>query len=80
MLLFGHTGITLGVAVLLAGLTTRSGFARNREDRVIARHTQLSPATAESNYSEAHKASWFKSLADYVDIRLVLHTGELYNY
>src|SRR4030042_1013686 len=71
MLAFGHTGITLGTAVLLAGLTTTSRFSRNRKARVDTLRSP-SPQAAETNYSETRKVSWVESVADHVDLRLLL--------
>lgn len=73
MLVFGHTGLTLGIAVLLTDLSISSRSARNREVRAFARCGQSSNATGESpNYSKTNKVSWVESLPDYVDLRLLL--------
>jgi hypothetical protein len=72
MLAFGHTGITLGIAVLLAGLTTTSRSSRNKKVRVDALSSPSPQATAETNHSETRKVSWVESLADYADLRLLL--------
>ncbi len=72
MLAFGHTGITLGIAVLLAGLTTTSRSSRNKKVRVDALSSPSPQATAETNYGETRKVSWVESLADYADLRLLL--------
>lgn len=72
MLAFGHTGITLGIAVLLAGLTTTSRSSRNREVRVDALWSPSPQATKETNRGETRRLSWVESLADYADLRLLL--------
>jgi membrane-bound metal-dependent hydrolase YbcI (DUF457 family) len=72
MLVFGHTGITLGIAVLLAGLTTTGRSPRNRKVRVDTLRSPSPQATVETDYSETGKASWVESLAGYVDLRLLL--------
>jgi len=71
MLAFGHTGITLGIAVLLAGLATTSRFSRNRKAGVDTLRSP-SPQAAETNYSETRKVSWVESVADHADLRLLL--------
>jgi inner membrane protein len=72
MLAFGHTGLTLGLAVLLAGLTTTSRSSRNREVRVDALSSPSPQAAAETNCGQARRLSWVESLADYADLRLLL--------
>jgi len=71
MLVFGHTGITLGVAVLLARFAAGGRSVRNSELRVIARGQQTSNATTDSNHDETNRASWFERLAYYLDLRLL---------
>lgn len=72
MLLFGHTGITLGVAALLAGLTASRRSTRNEDARVIAGGGQSSQATAGLSDNKTHQVPWVKALADSADIRLLL--------
>ena len=61
MLIFAHTGITLGSAVLLNGTLEKSRAYRYRIGVVHNRNQQSSGT-----------ASWFSSLSEYVDIRLLL--------
>ncbi len=73
MLVFGHAGLTLGIAAALAGLTNNSHFTKDGEVGKIAHYAQSSRVSAESpNYSKTHKALWIESLADYADLRLLL--------
>lgn len=72
MLVFGHAGLTLGVAVLLTRFVINSHSARNSEVRVITRYQQPANATAASNRNKIDKMSWVESLADYGDVRLLL--------
>ena len=73
MLLFGHTGITLGVAVLLNGVLIQS---RTRKNKM----TESFQSSSETHYAQEHppgsKLSSLTSLANYIDIRLLL-TGSL---
>ena len=72
MLVFGHTGLTLGIATLTAGVITSIHHKRNRKVRVVDSSWNQSQATIQPHYNDDHKVSWFKFLADYVDIRLLL--------
>jgi hypothetical protein len=72
MLAFGHTGLTLGLAVLLAGLTATSHSSRSKEVRADVLSSPSPWAAAETNYGETHKLSWIQSLAHYADLRLLL--------
>ena len=69
MLLFGHTGITLGAATLLAGTLTDRRLAKIAKSEAAESSSQeaITGKTAAS-----HKASWFTSLGRYIDIRLLL--------
>jgi len=64
MLIFGHTGITLGAAALLSATLSSRRFSQ-----IKGGSSQTVPA---SNYSPGGKASWFTSLGRYIDIRLLL--------
>jgi inner membrane protein len=72
MLVFGHAGITLGIASLLAGVTASRYSDRNRKVREDAGHWHPSQAAVQLNYNENRKVSWFESLAYHVDLRLLL--------
>ena len=58
MLIFGHTGITLGAAMLL------NGALRERH--------RSSQEVSASSEARSDKASWLTSLGSYIDIRLLL--------
>lgn len=67
MLILGHTGITLGSAVLLNG-----AFAKGARLH-LKRNLELSPEKYHArNYLSGHIASWFASLGNRIDIRLLL--------
>ena len=69
MLIFGHAGITLGTAVLLSGVLSRS-YARPREG-----NDYLEPGTKAASVKKWFSlsvASWLTSLAGRIDIRLLL--------
>jgi inner membrane protein len=71
MLILGHTGITLGAAVLLSGAVTavRHPTASQEEADLSPDSPQL-PETTGSPFSLP--GSWLTSLARHVDIRLLL--------
>jgi len=72
MLILGHTGITLGAAVLLNGALTKSHSLPTRVNPSRGQ-TQRSPGTpALQNRSSGSVVSWLTSLADRIDIRLLL--------
>ncbi len=62
MVVFGHTGITLGIAVLLGGAFSKS----LPEENSISEHFEPSPERPSG------RASWLTSLANHIDIRLLL--------
>lgn len=72
MLILGHTGITLGAAVLLSGAVTGSHFSKTKQYKVAGASLHSSKPVPTLNDSLNHKASWLTSLARHVDIRLLL--------
>ena len=72
MLIFGHTGITLGTAVLLTGFLTNLRPVRPRESEA-AEHRQHSPQKApDLDRSQNGVVSWATRLTEHVDIKLLL--------
>lgn len=70
MLIFGHSGITLGVAVLLNEALFRSHALSTRENR---ERLQVSPESVPArNCTTESKTSCFTSLANRIDIRILL--------
>ena len=70
MLVFGHAAITLGAAVLLNGALTKSQARRGvNESRGEPRPPPEKPS---QNWSSGGVVSWFTSLANRIDIRLLL--------
>ncbi len=72
MLIFGHAGITLGAAVMLNGALSKGYSLTTRGDKVrdgLQPSPKMLPA---QNRSSSGKVSWFTSLGNYVDIRLLL--------
>jgi len=70
MLVFGHAAITLGAAVLLNGALTKSQARRGvNESRGEPRPPPEKPS---QNWSSGGIVSWFTSLANRIDIRLLL--------
>ncbi len=72
MLILGHAGITLGAAVLLNGAFSRSHSLPTRETKVkehLQTSSELLPA---QNCTPGSRASWLTSLANHIDIRLLL--------
>ena len=72
MLVLGHTGITLGVAILLARVVDGSPFSKaiEKETTELSSHSYQVVPTLRKSLS--YKASWLNSLATRVDIRLLL--------
>ncbi len=66
MLLFAHTGITLGAGMLLTGLTA------GHFTRVVTRPLQSPLASQEPDRHEGNGTPWVGSLSRYVDLRLLL--------
>lgn len=66
MLLFAHTGITLGAGMLIISLSDRY------LTRMVARPLKSSLESQESDRREDNKTSWRESLSRYVDLRLLL--------
>ena len=72
MLLFGHTGITLGVAALLANALPGGYFSRNTGNEVIESSSPSSQVPQAVSGNPGHRTSWFVSLGARMDIRLLL--------
>lgn len=72
MLIFGHTGITLGAAVLLNGALAKSHSLPTRVNGLREQPPLPPGIPASQNWSCGGIASWFTSLANHVDIRLLL--------
>jgi len=72
MLVFGHTGITLGAAILLTGMRGSIHFKKTAESEVA----QLSPSTLKNIKAPtgllSHRLAWLGSLGRRVDIRVLL--------
>ncbi len=72
MLILGHAGITLGAAVLLNGAFSRSHSLPTRETK-LKEHLQAScELVPAQNCTSGSRASWLTSLANHIDIRLLL--------
>ncbi len=72
MLLFGHIGITLGTAVLLAKALPSSRFSKTTGNEAIESHSSSSQVAATPSNLPSYKASWLVSLGNCIDIRLLL--------
>lgn len=72
MLVFGHAGITLGAAVLLNGAVTKSYSFRKRQHRAVEDFEPPSQAFTGQNHDSCNGVSWFTSLANCIDMRLLL--------
>jgi len=68
MLALGHTGLTLGAAVLLAGALSSKLSSKAGQNRAGGSASPSSPAAPTSS----SKISWLDSLASRFDIRLLL--------
>jgi hypothetical protein len=71
MLLFGHTGITLAAAVLLNGTLAKSHILPTRRYELRG-HPPLSSGEPSGQNRSSGAVSWLTSLADRIDIRLLL--------
>ncbi len=72
MLLFGHPGITLGSAVLLAKALPRRQSLRTQEKKVIESHSSPAQTAERQGSLQDYLASGIDSLGRYLDIRLLL--------
>ena len=70
MLIFGHTGITLGTAVLLTGALRSIRFSKNKGSQAVE-PCQRSQVVPDFNCPQSDKASWLTFLGSYIDIRLL---------
>ena len=72
MLILGHTGITLGAAVLLNGALARSRILPMKGSKPNEPRQDSSGVAQAQELSSAKKVSWLASLANNIDIRLLL--------
>ena len=72
MLILGHAGITLGVAVLLNGAVIKSGLLPINENQPSEHSQDSSPTPQEQRPLPSGRLSWLTSLANRIDIRLLL--------
>lgn len=71
MLIFGHTGITLGAALLLNGILTRS-YSLSTSENEVKEHLASSQMLPAQNSPSGGRASWLHSLGKCIDIRFLL--------
>ena len=72
MLVFGHTGITLGAAVLLANLIPNRRFSQTAGNETVSPSTRSSNEPQAAGETSRRKNSWFASLGRRINIRLIL--------
>ena len=72
MLLFGHAGITLGSAVLLAKLLPYRSFSGTTGNTVIQSHSASARLTESQGNLQGHLASWLGLLGNNIDIRVLI--------
>ena len=72
MLVFGHTGITLGAAAVLAGIVNSGRLPEAAENQATDSPPRSSRPIPALNNFPRDKVSWFTSLGSYIDIRLLL--------
>ncbi len=73
MLAFGHTGITLAAAVLISGASTIVRPVITKPNKPKGASPEPSPsAPAVASASHNYGGSWLTSLADKIDVRLLL--------
>lgn len=71
MLIFGHTGITLGAAVLLNGILIKSYGLRTWENKVRERFQPSFEIHSAQEHPSSSRLSSLTSLANHIDIRLL---------
>ncbi len=71
MLILGHAGITLGIAVLSLGALSKSGYLTAKV-KVTGENSELPQTTFTHNCAPGNRASWLTSVANYIDIRFLL--------
>ena len=71
MLIFGHTGITLAAAVLLEGALAKRHALPTRTDELTGQPQPSAKESLPQNYSRG-AVSWITSLANRIDIRILL--------
>ncbi len=72
MLVFGHVGITLGAVMLLNKALTKGGSLYERENKKKASLESSPKMPGTQNRLYSNRAPWFTSMANRIDIRLVL--------
>ena len=72
MLIFGHVGITLGAAVTLNGTLSKSYPLTTKENKIKEPPQASSELVPAQNRTSDSRASWLASLANSIDIRLLL--------
>ncbi|MFC1977939.1 metal-dependent hydrolase [Chloroflexota bacterium] len=72
MLLLGHPGITLGIAVLLNGVFSKHPSSSTETNGEIHHSDQTSEITSDHPGSTTGKLSWITLLARTIDIRILL--------
>ena len=72
MLVFGHTGITLGAAAVLAGIVNSGRLPEAAQNQATDSPPRSSRPIPALNSFPRDKVSWFTSLGSYIDIRLLL--------
>ena len=72
MFLFGHAGITLGAAALLANTFPKCCFSKTAGNEATEASSRSSKVTRTLSNLPGYKASWFASLGNCIDIRLLL--------
>lgn len=72
MLLFGHAGITVGTMVLLYGALAKCCSLRTRENKMRECPSPRSQMLPAENRSTRSMISWLGSLANHIDMRLLV--------
>jgi len=72
MFIFAHAGIALGTAVLLNAALSRRRISSNEVNGLEPRTGSLSEKRSPKTYSQSRATTWLTSLANRVDIRVLL--------
>lgn len=72
MLVFGHAGITLGAAALLAGTLGSSRLYKTAIHEVTGSGSTVFKYVHTTSHFPSNKTSWINTLGSYIDIRLLL--------
>jgi inner membrane protein len=72
MLIFGHAGITLGVAIVAIGTLNTINHLREKSTAATMQVDAPDIKPANSEFSQKGKSSWLTSVTSFIDLRILL--------